>query len=343
MPQLCLKLGDLCRIEGDYETATRALERAVREMGDAGNPHLDLLAGITLGLTYVQQGEMDRALSVIRPHARRARESRNGLWQSFALMVLGCVFLGHRIRRSEALFRASLAAGEKQVNALVRSEAKSGLSSCLARRGELRQAFALAREALDEVRRVGPFPSSASREPVALTALAMVCLHADLEAATRYAEDALRIAETGAPGHVRVRALYVRASVALASPSWLDAAPFVDAALQIDASLQPYAHRAAARHLAAQFMVRAQRFDEALALLESLIEPEPAGRIGARKDCEARLSVADLLALLGRSAAARDHAATVLRWISRFRLQGDRALVARTQALHARLGRADAA
>lgn len=343
MPQLYLKLGDLCRIEGDYATAARALERAVREVPALGNPHLVLLAGIMLGLTHVLQGEMDRALRVLRPHARLARKRGDAQWESFALMALGFAFLGHGDRKAEALFTASLAAAAKRANPMVRSEARCGLASCLTRRGELGRAHALAGEALEEVRRVGPTIGSAARESSALIMLALICLHSDLATATRHAEDALRIAEAGAVGHLRVRALYVRAAVALASPSWTDAGPFVEAALEIDAALQPYAHRRPARELAARYMVRARRLDEAVALLESLVAAEPAGRLGARQDCETRMSLASLLAMLGRKAAAREQTAAALERIARFRMLGDRSLVLRVRSLHARLATADAA
>jgi transcriptional regulator with XRE-family HTH domain/tetratricopeptide (TPR) repeat protein len=343
MPHLWLQLGDLCRFEGDYETATRALERAVREIPALGNPHLDLLAGITLGVTYLHQGDLDRALSVTRPYLPLARQHRNALWESYALLVLGLVFFGWDHRKCEALLGASLAAGAKQGNPQVRSEAKCGLASSLARRGELRHAYALASEALEDVRNAETVLASRAREASALKTLALVCLHFDLAAAVRHADEALQLIGSDAPGSARVGALHARAAVAFASPSWIDAGPFVEEALKIDALLQPYAPRRGMRELAVQYMIRAQRLEEAAVLLESLISSDPPGKIRARKDCGVRFSLAAVLEAQGHHVAARDQIAAAQQCISRFRLHVNPELFAWRGEILALLATADAA
>jgi tetratricopeptide (TPR) repeat protein len=337
LPNLYLTLGNLSRTEGDFDTASRALRRAADEIPTHGKLHIPVLAGIMLGLTHVQHGDKDLALRVTLSYARLAKQHNDALW-SFALMVLGLVFQGVDERKAVPLLTASLATPARPLYELLRAEAKIALALCLSRRGQLRRAYALALEALDEVRKVGPGVNHRSREAATLGMVGLVCLRSDLGLATRHAEEGLRIIKTDAPGHERVRVLFARAAIAMASPTWTDAGPFFEAALEIDASLQGGGYRRPLRRLAAKFMARAQRVDEAVAQLESLIVPEPTGRIGAQVDCELRLDLTRYLDLLGRNDAARDQLCTATQLLSRFKLQGNRALLARARRLHARLG-----
>ena len=334
MPQLYLKLGDLCRLEGDYEMARRALERAVAGLTLFKDPNLAALAGTMLGTTYVLQGEMDRCLDLMRPYVRWARKERQPFWESLALVILGCAFLGVADRRSAALFAKVLALEEGGINSQVSIQARCGLSSALMRLGHIPQAFTLAAEALDLARKCGPIFPGGSLEVGALTALAMVCLHFDVQLARNHAEEALRITAHDGASHSRIRALSVRAAVELKTPSWQDAEPFVEEVLVLDETLQPYAHRWSARQITAEFMTRAERFDEALGLLESVIRPEPAGRIAGRHNCHARPDVAALLARLGRRAEGRYQTAVALTTLYAFRLDTDRALFRRMLTMH---------
>ena len=329
LTRLYLHLGDLLRLEGRFESAASALA-AARVMAEvAGEARLSVRARVTSGLARVQQGRLDAAVEVLRPCLRASREIREPRWESFAQLALGLAFAAAGVTpRSRILLEAALRGAVQHGYPLLATEAKRALGMCWLMLGDTARAHSLASDALRETRCARRVLTSGTREASAHLTLALICLKRSQHAlALDHAARGVALAsDTGARGpvgvdaslalddpdalgslasSVRVRSLHTQAVVHLATREWRRAEPCIDAMLAADEPLEAHAYRIPARRVAARFLARAGRVDEAIRQLESALVARPDGPLDRRRDRSLRIQLASLVSLAGRARAPK--------------------------------------